>query len=137
MRLRPLGALVAALSMGLAASAQSPTSDTLQSLKNSLSPDQQSSILQDVLGKGTGTGKKTDKKLDTPETVRRKDGAQTDFFDKEKYQKSLDGRILRQSDEDPELRPNDTVLIEMISSDDLCNNASNQFGNQNNNGIND
>jgi protein involved in polysaccharide export with SLBB domain len=125
-----------ALSIASVASSQSQTSDTLQSLKNSLSPDQQSSILQDVLGgKGSGTGKKTDAKLDTPETVRRKNGTQTDFFDKEKYQKTPDGRILRQSDEDPELRPNDTVLIEMISSDDLCNNP-NQFGNQNNNGPN-
>src|SRR5882672_4729606 len=136
MRIRSLGAILVALSIGSVASSQNQTSETLQALKNSLSPDQQGSILQDVLGKGTGTGKKTDAKLDTPETVRRKAGAQTDLFDKEKYQRTLDGRILRQSDEDPELRPNDTVLIEMISSDDLCNNASNQFGNQNNNGIN-
>src|SRR5258706_1552851 len=138
MRTRSLGALVVALSIGLAGSTQSQTSDTLQNLKNSLSPDQQSSILQEVLGGkgGSGTGKKTDPKLDTPETVRRKNGTQTDFFDKEKYQKTPDGRILRQSDEDPELRPNDTVLIEMISSDDLCNNNPNQFGNQNANGPN-
>jgi polysaccharide export outer membrane protein len=136
MRIRSLSAILVALSIASVASSQSQTSDTLQSLKNSLSPDQQSSILQDVLGgKGSGTGKKTDAKLDTPETVRRKNGTQTDFFDKEKYQKTPDGRILRQSDEDPELRPNDTVLIEMISSDDLCNNP-NQFGNQNNNGPN-
>ncbi len=85
MRIRALGAraaaaLVATLSIGLAGSTQSQTSDTLQALKNSLSPDQQSSILQDVLGKG-GTGKKTDSKLDTPETVRRKNGEQSDLFD--------------------------------------------------------
>src|SRR5437764_8600819 len=102
MRIRFLCALVAALSIGLSASTQSQNSDTLQNLKNSLSTDQQSSILQDVLGGkgGSGTGKKSDSKLDTPETVRRKNGTQTDFFDKEKYQKTLDGRILRQSDED-------------------------------------
>src|SRR6266404_75081 len=137
MRIRSLGAILVALSIASAASSQNQTSDTLQTLKNSLSPDQQSSILQEVLGgKGSGTGKKSDPRLETPETVRRKNGTQTDFFDKEKYQKTPDGRILRQSDEDPELRPNDTVLIEMISSDDLCNNNPNQFGNQNINGSN-
>src|SRR5882724_5547197 len=138
MRIRSLGAILVALSVASVASSQSQTSDTLQNLKNSLSPDQQSSILQEVLGGkgGSGTGKKTDPKLDTPETVRRKNGTQTDFFDKEKYQKTPDGRILRQSDEDPELRPSDTVLIEMISSDDLCNNNPNQFGYPNNNGAN-
>jgi polysaccharide export outer membrane protein len=128
MRTRTLGALVAAFSIGLAGSTQSQTSDTLQALKNSLSPDQQSSILQNVLGKG-GTGKKTDPKLDTPETVRRKNGEQTDLFDKEKNQKTLDGRTLRQFDEDPELRANDTVLIELIAIDELCNN--NLSGDQN------
>jgi polysaccharide export outer membrane protein len=131
--------LVAALSIGLAGSTQSQNSDTLQALKNSLSPDQQSSILQNVLGKG-GTGKKTDEKLDTPETVRRKNGEQTDLLDKEKNQKTLDGRTLRQFDEDPELRASDTVLIELIAIDELCNNVNNnlnQTGNQNNiNGTN-
>jgi protein involved in polysaccharide export with SLBB domain len=122
MRIRPLGVLLGALSIGLAALAQSQSSDTLQSLKNSLSPDQQSSILQDVLGKGSGTGKKTDQKLETPETVRSKNGQASDQFDieKEKLQKSLDGHRLRQSDEDPELRADDTVLIELISLDEVC-----------------
>ncbi len=127
MRFRSLG-LLFALSIPLAASSQNQTSDTLQTLKNSLSPDQQGSILQEVLGKGTSGGKKTDQKLDTPETVRRKNGEQSDLFDKEKYQKTLDGRTLRQFDEDPELRANDTVLIELISLDDLCNSDLN--GNQ-------
>ncbi len=137
MRIRALGAraaaaLVATLSIGLAGSTQSQTSDTLQALKNSLSPDQQSSILQDVLGKG-GTGKKTDSKLDTPETVRRKNGEQSDLFDKEKNQKTRDGRLLRQFDEDPELRAEDTVLIELISLDELCNSYLNPNGDQSNN----
>src|ERR1700730_15006917 len=134
MRISSLGALLVTISIGLTGSAQSQTSDTLQSLKNSLSPDQQSSILQDVLGKGTGTGKKTDPKLESPETVRRKNGdlSQSDFLDKEKFQKTLDGRRLRQFDEDPELRADDTVLIELISLDELCNENldSNQTGNQ-------
>src|SRR3984957_11834347 len=137
MRFRSLG-LLFALSIPLAASSQNQTSDTLQSLKNTLSPDQQSSILQEVLGKG-GTSKKTDPKLDTPETVRRKNGEQPDVFDKEKFQKTLDGRTLRQLDEDPELRANDTVLIELVSLYDLCTTDlnGNPIGDQNNpNGIN-
>ena len=102
----------------------------MQALKNSLSPDQQSSILQDVLGK-SGTGKKTDPKLDTPETVRRKNADQSDLLDKEK--KTRDGRMLRQYDEDPELRADDTVLIELISLDELCNGYLNPNGDQSNN----
>ena len=60
MRSRLLGALLVMLSVGLTASAQ--TQDQLQALKDTLSPDSQSSILQGVLGKGDGTGKKTDNK---------------------------------------------------------------------------
>jgi len=133
MRARWLGILVAVLSIGWTTSTQSQNADTLQSLKNSLSPDQQSSILQDVLGKGSGTGKKTDPKLDTPDTVRHKTNEELDQFEKESNQKSLDGRILRQADEDPELRAGDTVLIELVSNDDLCNGNLSVVGDQNNN----
>jgi polysaccharide biosynthesis/export protein len=136
MRIRSLAALVAGLSVGLAASTQSQTSDTLQELKNSLSGDQQGSILQSVLGKGDGTGKKTDPKLDTPETVRRKNGDRSGLLDKPKLEKTADGRTLRQQDEDPELRPDDSVLIELISLDELCNRNPNDFGDQNNNNPN-
>ena len=120
MRFRSLTALFA-LSISMAASSQSQNTDPLQALKDSLSPDAQGSILQQMLGgKGGASGKKTDQKLDTPETVRRK-GDQPDIFDKEKFQKTRDGRTLRQNDEDPELRAGDTVLIELISLDELCN----------------
>jgi polysaccharide biosynthesis/export protein len=133
MNSRWIGALLVALSIGLAAPTQSQNSDTLQNLKNSLSPDQQSSILQDVLGgKGSGTGKKTDQKLDNPETVRRKNN-ENDLLDKNKNGKTLDGRTLRQLDEDPELRADDTVLIELISLDELCNGKLTQNVQQNNN----
>jgi polysaccharide biosynthesis/export protein len=132
MNSRWIGALLVALSIGLAAPTQSQNSDTLQSLKNSLSPDQQSSILQDVLGgKSSGTGKKTDQKLDTPETVQRKN-SERDLLDKSKNEKTLDGRTLRQLDEDPELRAEDTVLIELISLDELCNGKLTQNVQQNN-----
>ncbi len=139
MRTRTLGALAALLAVCLAGSTQSQnqTSDTLQALKNSLSPDQQGSILQQVLGKGNGTGQKTDQKLETPETVRSKTSEQLDMLQKERDQKSLDGRTLRQEDEDPELRADDTVLIELISLDEVCKNVFDQNGDQNNpNGVN-
>ena len=136
MRTRTLVGLVAGLSISLAGSTMSQSPDTLQNLKNSLSTDQQGSILQEVLGKGA-SGRKTDPKLDTPETVRRKYDDQPDFYDKEKYQKTLDGRKLRQVDEDPELRADDTVLIELISLDEVCNSNLNQVGDQlDNSGIN-
>jgi len=112
MRTRFLGGLLLLLSTGLAASAQTPTADQLQALKD-LSPDQQNAILQGI--KGNGTGKTTDPRLKTPETVR----PSTDLSDNAK--KTRDGRILRQSDEDPELRADDTVVIEMTSLDDICN----------------
>jgi polysaccharide biosynthesis/export protein len=122
MRTRFLGTLLLALSMGLAASAQTPTADQLQALKD-LSPDQQNAILQGI--KGNGTGKKTDPRLKTPETVRQS----TDLSDNAK--KTRDGRILRLSDEDPELRADDTVVIEMTSLDDICNRNRNSAQNYN------
>ncbi len=114
MRSRLLGALLAMLSVGLTASAQ--TSDTLQALKDSLSPDVQSSILQEVLGKGGGSGKKTDQKLKTPETVLQP----SELLDMTKKGKTLDGRTLRRLLEDPELRPDDTVMIEMTPVAEIC-----------------
>ena len=40
--------------------------------------------------------------------------------------------MLRQDEEDPELRADDTVLIELISLDELCNRSSDQNDDQNN-----
>jgi polysaccharide biosynthesis/export protein len=118
--------------MGLAASAQTPTADQLQALKDSLSPDQQSSLLQGVLGKGNGTGKKTDDKLKTPETMLPSPESL------EKPKKTRDGRFLRQFDEDPELRADDTVMVEMTKLEDVCKTVrdgiQNYNGNPNNSG---
>jgi len=140
MRNRFLGALLAMMSVGLTASAQ--TSDTLQALKDSLSPDAQSSILQDVLGKGGESGKKTDQKLKTPETVLQS----TELLESTKKGKTLDGRTLRRLLEDPELRPDDTVMIEMTPVAEICkrnglgvesqSNINNPNGNNGPNGLN-
>src|SRR5579863_4536576 len=125
MRTRFLGVLLLVLSMGLAASAQTPSPDQLQALKDSLSPDQQNSILQGL--KGNGTGKKTDPRLKTPETVQ----PSPDLLDSTR--KTRDGRILRQSDEDPELRADDSVMVEITSLEDVCNRNPNGAQNYNTN----
>jgi polysaccharide export outer membrane protein len=127
MRTRFLGVLLLVLSMGLAASAQTPTPDQLQALKD-LSPDQQNAILQGI--KGNGTGKKTDPRLKTPETVHPSPESM------DSARKTRDGRILRQSDEDPELRADDSVMVELTSLEDICgrNRESAQNFNDNRNG---
>jgi len=132
MRSKFLSAAAVVLSMGLASSAQPQTQDTLQQLKDSLSPDQQSSIMQNVLGKGDGTGKKTDKKLDTPETMMDKTNEEKKPVHRIKKVETYDGRILRQMDEDPELRPDDTVIID-LQPIEL---APPDYGNENPNSIN-
>jgi polysaccharide biosynthesis/export protein len=106
---RFFAAATVSLALSLAASAQNPTSEQLQALKDGLTPEQQQALLQGSLG--NGTGKKTDKKLSTPNTVQPKTP---------KTDKTADGRILRQSDEDPELRADDAVLIELKSLDEVC-----------------
>jgi protein involved in polysaccharide export with SLBB domain len=107
---------LAALCAALAASAQ--TSDPLQTLKDTLSgTGQQNGVLQNVLSNTSRNGKKTDKPLDTPETVMPPED-QKDYT--ERNIKTRDGRILRQVNEDPELRPDDSVMIEMRSVDDIC-----------------
>jgi polysaccharide export outer membrane protein len=108
-----LALVLGLLSIGLTASAQTPSADDLQALKDSLSPDEQAgSLLQGALANPNGTGKKSDKKLSSPETVQSKD-SQSANYEKGVKVKTRDGRILRQLYEDPELRPEDTVLIEL------------------------
>ena len=136
MRGRSLGALLVLLTMGVAGSAQSQSQgdDPIQALKDSLSGDQGSSLLQSVLGgKGGDAGKKTDSKLNTPETVLPKSERAPSDKNKAKLQLSADGRILRQRGEDPELRADDTVLIDLTSLDAACNRNGNGTESDNNN----
>jgi protein involved in polysaccharide export with SLBB domain len=105
------------LSATFTASGQSP-SDPLQSIKDTLSGGQFGGVLQNVLG--NGSGKKTDKKLESPETIQPPID-EKDIIDKNI--KTRDGRILRQNDQDPELRADDTVAIEMIPVEDMCKRA--------------
>jgi protein involved in polysaccharide export with SLBB domain len=111
--------LLILLSAGLSASAQT-TTDPLQALKDTLGGGQGGGILQGVLGNGTKNPKKSDEKLETPETVTPPENEDIT----EKNIKTRDGRILRQFNEDPELRPDDSVMIEMRSVDEVCANAN-------------
>jgi protein involved in polysaccharide export with SLBB domain len=121
MRNRFIRALLVVFSIGLSASAQTQNSDPIQALKDSLSQGDQGSILQGVLGNGTndGSDKKTDKKLQNPDTMQPK--ANQDLL--EKNIKTRDGRILRQFNEDPELRPDDSVVLEVRTVDDICDHS--------------
>ncbi len=105
---------------------QSPSQDQLDALKN-LSPDQQSALMQSLLGKGEGTTTKSDSKLNTPETVQPKNTQAQEL--QEKKTKTVDGRMLRQPNEDPELRADDSVLIdltpyELTPKENTANNAN-------------
>jgi protein involved in polysaccharide export with SLBB domain len=61
-----------------------------------------------------GTNRKTDSKLNTSETPEKSDRDRMDELEREsKKDKTLDGRVLRKADEDPELRAGDSVLIDL------------------------
>jgi protein involved in polysaccharide export with SLBB domain len=141
MRSRFFSAAAALLAITVASSVHTQTPDPLQALKDTLSPDQQSSVMQSVLGKGDGTGKLSNKKLDTPETVDSKSDQSKNPVHKIKKQETFDGRVLRQMDEDPELRADDMVLIELtpINMAGGLNGVlgqDNANGNNVNNGVN-
>src|SRR5271165_5556817 len=115
MRSKFSGFTLLAILAGAVAVAQNPTADQLNALK-SLPKDQQDALIQSALGNGNSTGTKTDSKLSMPQTVRPKSDQSTESLDRLKG-KTSDGRTLRQSDEDPELRPDDTVLIDLTPVD--------------------
>jgi polysaccharide export outer membrane protein len=112
---RSLGAAITLILIGAMVGAQTPTptQDQLNIFKN-LPQDQQDALMQSLLGKGDGTNKRGDSQLESPETVDKKnDRTGEREREKEKNEKTVDGRALRNSDEDPELRADDTVLIDL------------------------
>src|SRR5260370_12557704 len=112
MRFKSSGFTLLAILVGVVAVAQTPTADQLNALK-SMPKDQQDALIQSLLGKGDTTATKTDSKLSTPETVRPKTDQSNELLNKLKKGKTTDDRTLRQPDEDPELRTDDTVLIDL------------------------
>ncbi len=135
MRIKFSGFTLAAILVGAVAVAQTPTADQLNALK-SLPKDQQDALLQSVLGKGDGTGTKSDSKLSMPQTVQPKSDQSAESLNKLKG-KTSDGRTLRQLDEDPELRADDTVLIDLTPADRYRDNTSNYPSGANNTSGND
>jgi polysaccharide biosynthesis/export protein len=110
---RSLSAASFLILIGAFAGAQSPTQDPLSLLKN-LTQEQQDALMQSVLGsKGGGTNRKTDSELNTPETVEKKNDRTGGVDRGTNPDKTADGRTLRRSDEDPELRAGDSVLIDL------------------------
>ena len=116
MKQRLIWAFLALAWLPFMASAQS-TQDPLQALKDTLGNGTQGGVLQNVLGNTSTNGKKTDKRLETPETVRPPENDKP-IIDRDI--KTPDGRFLRQMNQDPELRPGDSVMIELRSIDELC-----------------
>jgi polysaccharide biosynthesis/export protein len=108
------GAAIALIFVVTGAGGQTPapSQDQLNVFK-SLSQEQQDALMQSVLGKGDGTNKKADSELETPETVQKKNDRTGSSGNVVKDDKTIDGRTLRKSDEDPELRPDDYVLIDL------------------------
>jgi protein involved in polysaccharide export with SLBB domain len=93
--------------------AQPQTADQLNQFKN-LPQDQQDALMQTLTGKGGSSATtKTDPRLSTPQTVQPKASDMPDEQGRYRRDKTLDGRTLRQSDEDPELRADDSVLIDL------------------------
>ncbi len=121
--MRFFGFSLLALVLSFPSIAQTPTQEQLDALKN-LPQDQQSTLLQGVLGRGSsnGTGTKADTRLSMPETVQQPYDM---LKQKEQLEKTVDGRTLRQPNEDPELRPDDSVLIELTPIEELdCSTAA-------------
>jgi protein involved in polysaccharide export with SLBB domain len=129
MQFKSIGLALVLLVTGTIAGAQTSTSssDPMSALKN-LSGDQQDSLLQSVLGKTDGTGRKVDPRLAEPDS-QLKNSQMTDRQGKPFVRKTADGRILRIQDEDPELRADDTILIDLTPlefnhKDNGANNAN-------------
>jgi len=90
-----------------------PTDQQMEVFKT-LPKDQQDAILQGALGKsGSGVTKPKDSRTSNPQTVQPPLNQQRDASGRLIDEKTRDGHQLRIPGEDPELRPNDSVLVEL------------------------
>jgi protein involved in polysaccharide export with SLBB domain len=131
MRSRFLTVALVLLSLGIGASAQTPSNGELDALKN-LPPDQQDALLQSLSGKGNTAITKTDPRLTNPQTIQPKTDQTTDLTGKYPKDKTKDGHVLRMPDEDPELQADDTVLIDLTPLDIKRKENAQNYANGNN-----
>jgi polysaccharide export outer membrane protein len=113
---RRLKAAFLCLALGASAVAQTPTQEQLNIFK-SLPQDQQDSLMQSILGgsKGDGSsssGSRSDSRDNNQDSSNR-DNQRQGNTGTVRERKTADGRTLRYSDENPELRPFDYVLIDL------------------------
>ena len=80
-----------------------------------LPKDQQDAILQGTLGAGASGQQKNERAVPMPDTIRSKKEVQVDPYGRPIEQKTRDGRNLRLMGEDPELRADESILIELTS----------------------
>ena len=112
---RGLKTAILCVMLGATAVAQTPTPEQLK-IFQSLPQDQQDSLMQSFIGSksgdggGTGSGSKLDGK-DSSQDFSGNDRQSSSNTVRER--KTADGRTLRRSDEDPEIRPFDYVLIDL------------------------
>ena len=111
--------------LGATSFAQTSTQDPLNIFR-SLPQDQQDSLIQSILGGGKGNGSSSgstssESKDNSSDSSNKDERQSTSTTAKEK--KTADGRTLRISDEDPELRPYDYVLLDLTPLDAGANTA--------------
>ena len=85
------------------------------------------------LGKTDANGRKIDPKLSTPQTIRSKNSDLNGEYNQRDPDKTRDDRTLRIQDEDPELRADDTVLIDLTPVRDFMRESAEQSKNRVNN----
>ena len=125
-RARFLVVVLALAFVAASSTAQVPTPEQLNALK-SLPQEQQQELIQSVLGaKGDGTNRRTDPRLDMPETVDGQNPSDRSRLQQNGVErdKTTDGRTLRRLQENPELRAFDSVLIDLTPYE-LTPNANN------------
>lgn len=80
-----------------------------------LPKEQQDALLQGTLGRNGAAKQKNERAVPMPDTIRNRKDVKVDEYGRPIEEKTRDGRNLRLTWEDPELRPGDSVLVELTS----------------------
>ena len=100
---------------GIAYAQSSGVTQQQMDVYKNLPKDQQDAILQGTLGTGGSAQQKNERAVPMPDTIRSRKEVQVDQYGRLIEQKTRDGRNLRLMGEDPELRADDSILIELTS----------------------